>query len=196
MRRLLLVLTLTLPACATSSGETASKNVAQAPSPPPEGEGAWIEGVITKDAGGGYAIKDPNGAARAVADATNASRLEGNVGRRARASVWWPGRGKQRAKVGTVTTLQVMDGPEIDAARAAIDRFGCADVALGASDPVWLEDRHGANEARFKVLAERADKKVLLVWLERDAREPSRLNVASAFASEGKTLAPLCTKAR
>ena len=127
-----------------------------------------------------------------MADDVNTPRLARNVGRHARVTVWWPGAGEQRAKVGSVTVLQVMDGPDVEAARAAIDRFGCADLGLRPSDPLWLEDRHSGQEARFKVLAERGDKALLLVWVERDPRNPSRVNVVSAFASEGKTLAPLC----
>lgn len=179
-------------ACATSSSDSAATSGPHVPAPPPDGDGGWFEGVIAKDASGGYLLTDAQGTARAVADDARSSRLADNVGRRARVTVWWPGKGEQKAKVGTVTVLQVMDGPEIDAVRAAIDRFGCADVALRPSDPVWLEDRHDGREARFKVLAERGDKKLLQLWLERDARDPSRLNVASAFASEGKMLAPLC----
>lgn len=189
---LLLGFALALTACATSSSETAPTNGPQVPAPPPEGDGGWIEGVIVKDRSGGYSITDAQGTARAVEDAPRASRLADNVGRRARASVWWSGKGEQRARIGTVTSLQVMDGPEIDAARAAIERFGCPDVGLRTTDPLWLEDRHSPREMRFKVLAERADKTLLLIWLARDPRDASRLNVASASASEGKMLAPLC----
>jgi len=191
-RSLCLGFTLSLAACGASAGETnAGAGGPQVPAPPPAGEGAWLEGTIAKD-DAGYRITDTQGNAHLVEDSANAQRLPGNVGRRARVSVWWPGSAATKAKVGTVTVLQVMDGPEIDAARLAIDRFQCAAVGTGAANTMWLEDGHSGRESRFKIFAERADKSLVLVWLDRDPRDPSRLAVASAFVSQGKTLAPLC----